>query len=193
MRNRHRAGWSDVRRPGRKAVRCWRSVRADGTRVSVRPDPPVCLSRDRMIGHSDQADLAMLARNIAEGKGPVVDCVWITHNGGLPGDEITHPEPYWSIYVAAYLAPFFSLFGATHQSAMLAGSLVKTVIAAIACFWTIRLSKSYLAATATAAFLLLRTYVPVSPLLSDILLCILATVTCVVWAWSRASRQKAFS
>ncbi len=45
---------------------------------------------------------------------------------------------------------------------------MKTVIAAIACFWTIRLSKSYLAATATAAFLLLRTYVPVSPLLSDI-------------------------
>ncbi len=116
MRNRHRAGWSDVRRAG-EAVRCsCGSVRADGTRVSVHPDPPVCLSADCMIGHSDQADLAMLARNIAEGKGPVVDCVWITHNGGLPGRNHASRARHWLIYVAAYLGLlFFSLFGATHQ------------------------------------------------------------------------------
>ena len=63
---------------------------------------PFVVSPERFIGIHDAADLAMVARNIAEGNGAVVDSVWLLKGGGLPGNEVTHPEAYWSIYVAAF-------------------------------------------------------------------------------------------
>lgn len=61
------------------------------------------------IGHADQANTANLAQNIAAGRGAVVDTVWLHTAGGLPGDAVTHPEPYWSVSVAWIVAAFFLL------------------------------------------------------------------------------------
>jgi hypothetical protein len=156
---------------------------------------PFAAPQDRFIGHSDQADLALLARNIAEGKGAVVDCVWILHDGGLPGKQVTHPEPYWSVYVAALWAPFFRIFGATLQTTMLVGALVKTGIAAIGSFWTFRLTKSWCSTYATAAFLLLhpKMVVRVQPL-SDIYLTfgVMSAISAAILWWTRRSVGWAF-
>ena len=62
---------------------------------------------DILIGRADQANLANLARNIIEGKGAVVDNVWILTNGGMDDPSIPHPEPYWSVYLAVIVAGFF--------------------------------------------------------------------------------------
>ncbi len=63
------------------------------------------------IGHADQANTANLAQNIAAGRGAVVDTVWLHTAGGLPGDAVTHPEPYWSVSVAGIVAASFLLLG----------------------------------------------------------------------------------
>lgn len=61
------------------------------------------------IGHADQANTANLGQNIAAGRGAVVDTVWLHTAGGLPGNAVTHPEPYWSVSVAWIVAAFFLL------------------------------------------------------------------------------------
>lgn len=64
---------------------------------------------DPFIGHADQANTANLAQNIAGGRGAVVDTVWLHTAGGLPGNAVTHAEPYWSVSVPAIVAAFFLL------------------------------------------------------------------------------------
>jgi 4-amino-4-deoxy-L-arabinose transferase-like glycosyltransferase len=83
------------------------------------------------IGNADQSNVANLARNIAEGNGAVVDNVWLMVEGGLPGNNATHAEPYWSVYVAAMIAPFFKAFGASRLTLILPALLIKVIIVGI--------------------------------------------------------------
>ena len=94
-----------------------------------------------LIGHADQANLAMLARNIAEGRGAVVDAVWLLTDGGMPGNNVTHPEDYWSIYVGAIVAAFFKVFGATRLALLLPAALFKSAVALLAGYWVGVLTK----------------------------------------------------
>lgn len=83
------------------------------------------------IGHADQANLANLAQNISEGKGFVVDNVWIHTNGGMPGNSVTHPEVYWSVYVAAIVAIFFKIFEVTRLYLVLPALIFKIITTAL--------------------------------------------------------------
>jgi hypothetical protein len=87
-----------------------------------------CRSPDTFIGHADEANLANLAQNIANGKGAVVDTAWLYTNGGIPGEKLPQPEPYWSVYAAALVAPFFRLFGETRLSLILVPLILRAVI-----------------------------------------------------------------
>lgn len=119
--------------------------------MDIRPFSDV---HERFIRYASEAHMANLARNIAEGKGAVVDNVWLLRDGGLPGDDVTHPEDYWSIYVGTIIALFFKLFGSDKEILLLAACVFKTGIAAIGSWWTYRLTHHYGAALVTALFLL---------------------------------------
>ena len=143
------------------------------------------LSITRLIGHADQANVALVARNIVEGRGAVVDAIWLHTNGGLEGNNIPVPEPYWSIYVAAVIAIFFSMLGSTLTAMLLPAVLTKTAIAAVAAQLTLRISKHYLPAFAVAVFLLCDTQMETAVSgLSDIYLTLFMLLAC--WAFSHA-------
>jgi 4-amino-4-deoxy-L-arabinose transferase-like glycosyltransferase len=89
------------------------------------------LEENLLIGNADQSNMANLARNIAEGNGAVVDNIWLMTNGGLPGNSVTHAEPYWSVYVAAFISPFFKAFGASRFTLILPALLINIVIAGL--------------------------------------------------------------
>lgn len=89
---------------------------------------------ERHIGHSDQANNADLARNIAEGKGPVVNIVWLLTNGGMPGNDIPRAVSYISVYQGYLFAFFFKLMGATRQTILFVGCIFRTMIAALSVY-----------------------------------------------------------
>jgi 4-amino-4-deoxy-L-arabinose transferase-like glycosyltransferase len=97
---------------------------------------------DILIGHADQANLANVARNFIEGKGAVVDSVWILTKGGLDDPSIPHPEPYWSIYLATLIAAFFKLFGSTRLVLLAPAILAKTGIVVLSIWWVARLCRN---------------------------------------------------
>lgn len=144
----------------------------------------------QFIGHADQANTAVLARNIAEGRGAVVENIWILTDGGIEGNSIPAPEPYWSIYVGGIVAFFFLLFSASLTSMLIPATLMKMCIAGIAAGVTLRISKSSLAAAAVAVALL---YHPVMTNvvrgLSDVYLTffMLSTAVVLVYAIRRDS------
>jgi 4-amino-4-deoxy-L-arabinose transferase-like glycosyltransferase len=109
---------------------------------------------DILIGHADDANLANLARNITEGKGAVVDNVWILTNGGMDDPSIPHPEPYWSVYLAVLLSGFFKLFGSTRLILLIPAILAKTGIVALSLWWTARMSKNNIYAMLATVVLL---------------------------------------
>jgi hypothetical protein len=117
----------------------------------LQPNSPV---QHRFIGHADRANMAVLARNIAEGTGAVVDMVWLLRDGGVPGNEVTAPEPYWSVYGAAWVAAFFLFLGASQQSMVLAGVVAKVLVAGLTAVWTRRLTRQVFPALAVAIVLL---------------------------------------
>jgi 4-amino-4-deoxy-L-arabinose transferase-like glycosyltransferase len=119
--------------------------------VHVRPRAD---GRESFIGHGDQAAMADVARNLAEGRGPVTDAVWLLRDGGIPGNQVTGPDPYWSPYLPALVAPFFRVLGATREVVVLVASLHLLAIAGLAAHWARRLCGSRLAALAVALFLL---------------------------------------
>jgi 4-amino-4-deoxy-L-arabinose transferase-like glycosyltransferase len=119
--------------------------------VHVRPGDG---GRESFIGHADQAAMADAARNLAEGRGAVTDAVWLLRDGGVPGNRVTAPDPYWSPYLPALVAPFFYVLGATREVVVLVASLHCVAIAALAAWWTLRFSGSALAALAVALTLL---------------------------------------
>lgn len=99
----------------------------------------------RWIGHGDQADVALVARNIAEGKGAVTDAIWLLTNGGLEGG-VPIPEPYWSIYLAAIISIFFGLFSDSLTALLIPAAISKSLITMLAVFITYRISGSHISA-----------------------------------------------
>ncbi|MBK5268575.1 MAG: hypothetical protein JJE47_14205 [Acidimicrobiia bacterium] len=98
---------------------------------------PNSMTGEAFIGHADQASVAEAARSIAEGKGPVVSNYWIHTGGqGIGTTKFPHLEPYWSIYGAYSIAPFFKVFGANRTSLLAAASAAKA-LAAIAVAFTV--------------------------------------------------------
>ena len=83
------------------------------------------------VGHADEAEIALLGRNIAEGKGAVVDCYWLLHGPGHKNDSIPRPEGYWSLYVGYWFSLFFKIFGAGRTAVLLAASVCKTATAVL--------------------------------------------------------------
>ena len=140
-------------------------------------------SRGR-IGHADQAELAQCARNIAEGKGPVVDCIWVVQGEHVP---ITHGIRYWSLYVAYWVAPFFYLFGATRGTALMAASIAKAIMAVAAYFFVRKSTDRPLAGLACATALLFdETWLRHVNLLSDLYL----AVVVLLFSFSLATWMK---
>ena len=80
---------------------------------------------ERFIGHVDQAEVASVARNLAEGNGPLTDCVWLLHAGGRPTDKVRQPIGYWSLYVAYFLSVPFKIFGASRITMLGSASVTK--------------------------------------------------------------------
>ncbi|MBX0326749.1 glycosyltransferase family 39 protein, partial [Oscillochloris sp. ZM17-4] len=66
------------------------------------------------VGHADYADNAVVARNIAAGRGWVVD--YVTQFYRLY-DGLTRPQETWPLLQPLWIAPFFLLFGATAWAA----------------------------------------------------------------------------
>lgn len=122
--------------------------------LSVRP----YLSGAPLIGHADQANIANLARSCAEGRGLVVDNLWLHVGGGLPGNKVTGPEPYWSIYTALVIAPFFYLLGANIVSMLIPAILAKALVTALTAYWVWRLTREVLP---TAAAMIFMAFAPV--------------------------------
>ena len=109
---------------------------------------------ERFIGHADQANLAVVARNIAEGRGAVTDTVWLLRGGGLQYGAVSHPEDYWSVYAATVVAVFFRAFGASRDVLLLAASLMKAIIALVAARWVWAWTGGSRLATLTTVLLL---------------------------------------
>lgn len=154
----------------------------------VQPLSPV---QSRFIGHADRANMALLARNIAQGRGAVVDTVWLLRDGGLPGNEVTVPEPYWSVYAATWVAFFFLVLGASQQSMVLAGVVAKVLVAGLAGVWTHKLTRQRLTSLAVALVLLFSarmsaTVDGVSDLYVTLAILVAGTVLC--WALVRGGR-----
>lgn len=110
---------------------------------------------ERNIGHADEANLALVARNIAEGRGAVTDAVWLMHGGGPSGPKLTHPEGYWSIYASGLISIAFQVFGANLQSLFLVPSLLKIAVAFLGFGWVLYLTRQTFVATVCGAILLL--------------------------------------
>ena len=94
------------------------------------------IEQNLLIGNADQSNMANLARNIAEGNGAVVDNIWLMLDGGVPGNSVTHAEPYWSVYVAYMIAPFFKVFGSSRLVLILPALLIHIMIVGVVA-WSI--------------------------------------------------------
>ena len=156
--------------------------------LDVRPFTDV---GERFIGHSDQADVALVARNIVEGRGANVDAVWLLHGGGPAGPEIRHPEGYWSVYVASVIALWFGLLGANLQSLMVSASVVKTLLCVLGFVGSLYLlRRPGIAMLCGLMFFFDRRLVNGVNGLSDIYLAlsVVAATVAMVWAVSHKSK-----
>jgi len=102
-----------------------------------------CGDIQQFIGHADEANLADLARNIAIGKGAVVNNAWLLSNGGMKGNVLPQPEPYWSLYPAYLIAIFFKLFGYSRDVFILPALLMRAIIMALCLFLVRNQTKSW--------------------------------------------------
>jgi 4-amino-4-deoxy-L-arabinose transferase-like glycosyltransferase len=66
------------------------------------------------VGHADYSDNAVVARNLASGRGWVVD--YVTQFFAVY-DGVTRPQETWPLLQPVWIAPFFLLFGATEWAA----------------------------------------------------------------------------
>lgn len=66
--------------------------------------------KDPFVGHGDSANTAVVARNLAQGKGYTVD--FIMHFF-IDYQEISHPEDTWPLGLPTFVAVFFKIFGST--------------------------------------------------------------------------------
>ena len=102
-----------------------------------------CGDITQLIGNPDEANLADLARNIAIGKGAVVNNVWLLTNGGMEGDSLPQPEPYFSLYPAYIIAIFFKLFGFSRNVFILPALLMRAIIIGLCLFLVREQTKSW--------------------------------------------------
>lgn len=80
-------------------------------------------------GIGDPTHYYNLARNLADGRGFVIDYIWQYHN---PPSDITHPEDYWMPLPAVWPALSFALFGEGLFAALLPSVLFGSVIPVLA-------------------------------------------------------------
>ena len=102
------------------------------------------------IGHGDGANTAIVARNLAEGKGYTVDHVlyFITY---YPG--ISHPEDLWPIGLPTLISIFFKIFGVSTFIAKLPNVLLFLIFIATI-FWILQRRYNPFIAFFTTIFIL---------------------------------------
>ncbi|MGN7613295.1 ArnT family glycosyltransferase [Magnetococcales bacterium HHB-1] len=108
------------------------------------PDVESPINQPYFIGHADSAEIALLARNIAEGKGPVVDTVWLHTLGGMPGDDLPRGSGYWSPYHGYLLAIFFKIFGSSRETILIMAWFFQLLTALLVTAWVYGLTKGKL-------------------------------------------------
>ncbi len=84
------------------------------------------------VGHADYADNAVVARNLAAGRGWVVD--YVTQFYELnPGSGVTRPQETWPLLQPVWMAPFLTLLGPSNWAAKLP-NLIFTLILGLAVY-----------------------------------------------------------
>jgi hypothetical protein len=136
----------------------------------------------QFIGHADQAEVANCARSISEGRGPVVDCIWLV--SGDPSVTLTHRIRYWSLYVAYWVGGFYTLFGATRLSSVLAASVIKAAMGIVAFAYVKSETKNPKVALSVASVLMLDpTWTRRANLLSDLYLTAATVIAFCLALW----------
>jgi 4-amino-4-deoxy-L-arabinose transferase-like glycosyltransferase len=132
------------------------------------------------IGHADYAENAVVARNLAAGRGPVVDYVAQFYRA-WPG--ITHPAETWPLLQPLLTAPFFLLLGAQTWVAKLPNlvlllALAGAVYGFAARWWDRRVALLGAALTLLHPYFFQTTLYPIS----DLAFTLFALLT-LGWAW----------
>jgi 4-amino-4-deoxy-L-arabinose transferase-like glycosyltransferase len=135
------------------------------------------------IGHADQANVADIARNLAEGRGPVVNNHWLLTDGGLDDTSLPHGEPYWSIYVAYVIALVMVVLGPNLGAVLVAASLIKVAIAAVCARMAWKVAGPAASTAVSVVLLYDRSMVERVDGLSDIYWALTATLTFVALWW----------
>ena len=79
-------------------------------------------------GIADSTHYYNLGRNLAEGRGFVIDYIWQYHNAPI---DVTHPTDYWMPLPAVYPAVMLSLFPGSLLAALLPSVLIGTGLVAL--------------------------------------------------------------
>jgi len=80
------------------------------------------------VGHADYSDNAVVARNLAAGRGWVVDYVTQFYE---VAPTLTRPQETWPLLQPVWIAPFFMLFGPTAWAAKIPNLLFNLILAAL--------------------------------------------------------------
>ncbi|MEM8535137.1 MAG: glycosyltransferase family 39 protein [Chloroflexota bacterium] len=81
------------------------------------------------VGHADYADNAVVARNLVEGRGWVVD--YVSQFYYLNDNGVTRPQETWPLLQPVWIAPFFAWLGPTDLAARLPNLIFMTILATI--------------------------------------------------------------
>ncbi|MEK7216744.1 MAG: hypothetical protein AAB289_14240, partial [Chloroflexota bacterium] len=80
-------------------------------------------------GLDDPAFYLLVAENLAQGRGLVIDVLW---NYQIPFETVTHPSnEHWMPLASLLMAPLFAVFGANFQLAQTQGALLGASLAPI--------------------------------------------------------------
>lgn len=80
------------------------------------------------VGHADYSDNAIVARNLAAGRGWVVDHISQFYR---LYDGLTRPQETWPLLQPVWIAPFFALFGPTAWAAKLPNLIFNVILLAM--------------------------------------------------------------
>jgi 4-amino-4-deoxy-L-arabinose transferase-like glycosyltransferase len=80
------------------------------------------------VGHADYSDNAVVARNLAAGRGWVVD--YVTQFFELR-DSLTRPQETWPLLQPVWIAPFFVMFGPTEWAAKIPNLIFSAILLAL--------------------------------------------------------------
>src|SRR2546428_7113680 len=80
-------------------------------------------------GLDDPAFYLTVARNLAAGRGLLIDAIW---SYAVPFESVTHPSnEYWMPLPSLVLAPLFALFGPGFETAKIVGAMAGALLAPI--------------------------------------------------------------